>query len=563
MAESSDKTKESAAAGSQTSPRPWRLQRTILALVLSAGAAGSAAAAYSWHWAWPGILVTLALAFAATEGQSRGRTFLLGWLTGTLLYLMGFTWILQTLREFGEMSWTLSITGLLLFSISHGLAMGLWVLLVRLLMEWSSLGAWAAFPLVYLPIEHFFPALFPWQLGAPLQAMSAFAQISDMTGAAGLTFFAALVSGAGIDLWQAARKPRESTAQATIRPARPWLGAAVAAAMLLAGTVYGLLRIAQFERIQKRAIEEGRIVRVGIVQPNIGSFEKEDAGKLEDQISRLNRLSRQAADKGAQLVLWPETALQMVLDRDEVEREARGDRSDPPVMPRDMMFHDAALLAGGLVERFRKNKESDTYNAALLITPDGRIAGVTYKVALLWFGERLPFSRKFPKLKKWFPNAGDLTPGKKPRVLSWYGVRIGVLICYEDILSDRVRQVAKDEPFFLANLTNDSWFGRSREPSQHLRLAALRAIEARRTLIRSTNTGKSAFIGPTGRIVRQTGIFEQAVLVQDVALLKGQTFFVRFGPWLVWLCLGLALVAVVIPLARRSRSHQDKEETSQ
>ncbi len=377
-----------------------------LDLTLATAAAASVAAAYSFSWAWPGVLITLALAHGAAERHKSGRAFLLGWLTGTLFYVMGFTWIAHTLRVFGEMSWALSVTGLLLFSLAHGLAMGLWVLAVRLLTRRAGLAAWAAFPLAYLPIEHFFPTLFPWQLGAPLQAMRAFVQIVDITGAGGLTFFAALVSGALVDLWHAkhdAKHDAKHAPEPTAGPRpkkRPWLGAVVAALVLLGGSIYGLVRLSQFRTMTENAKKEARTILVGFVQPDVGSYDKEDPAKLEDQVARLIRISKKATAQGAQLVIWPETALQILLDRSDVEQEASGDHSYEPILPPNMVFRDAAVLAGGLVEQARTDGGTNTYNAALLITPDGRIAGVTYKVALLLFGERLPLARRFPKLKK-------------------------------------------------------------------------------------------------------------------------------------------------------------------
>jgi apolipoprotein N-acyltransferase len=93
----------------------------------------------------------------------------------------------------------------------------------------------------------------------------------------------------------------------------------------------------------------------------------------------------------------------------------------------------------------------------------------------------------------------------------------------------------------MFNLTNDSWYGRSTEPLEHLALATFRAIENRRCLVRVTNTGLSAFVDPVGRIVSHTGVWTKEVLVGRVPLLTGRTLYGLLGDWIGWLCAILTL----------------------
>ncbi|MEO0811370.1 MAG: apolipoprotein N-acyltransferase, partial [Myxococcota bacterium] len=117
------------------------------------------------------------------------------------------------------------------------------------------------------------------------------------------------------------------------------------------------------------------------------------------------------------------------------------------------------------------------------------------------------------------------------------GVKYGILICYEDVLTDFVRDAMDHEPDVLINITNDAWFGKSREPHIHLALSVFRAVEQRRFLVRSTNTGVSAIIGPGGRIIDPTPVFQTANRVGEVAPLDGTTVYQRLGHWFPWLCL--------------------------
>ncbi len=193
------------------------------------------------------------------------------------------------------------------------------------------------------------------------------------------------------------------------------------------------------------------------------------------------------------------------------------------------------------------------YNSALLLDVDGRVLGRYDKNYLLIFGEYLPFSDWFPFLKDWFPEAGDFRPGKTVEVFELGKTRIGVMICYEDIIPAFTRRLHDKAPHFLVNITNDAWFGKTTEPYQHLALATFRAIENRRFLVRATNTGVSAIVDPVGRVIHETSLERPEVLVADVALLQGETIFQRYGDWFAWGCCGLAVVFLAASWFRRGR----------
>ncbi|MBI2211923.1 MAG: apolipoprotein N-acyltransferase, partial [Deltaproteobacteria bacterium] len=103
----------------------------------------------------------------------------------------------------------------------------------------------------------------------------------------------------------------------------------------------------------------------------------------------------------------------------------------------------------------------------------------------------------------------------------------------------------------LVNLTNDAWFGDSAAPWQHARLAQWRAIETRRYLVRVTNTGVTSVIDPKGEMLSTLPLFSAAVLTVNVALLEGETLYVRFGDWFAWLLTGASLIILPAHLGRR------------
>ena len=105
----------------------------------------------------------------------------------------------------------------------------------------------------------------------------------------------------------------------------------------------------------------------------------------------------------------------------------------------------------------------------------------------------------------------------------------------------------------LVNITNDGWFGDTPGPFQHAQMSIMRAIEFRRYLLRSANTGVSMVVSPTGEIISRIGLFEEGILVSDVAALSGSTFYARHGD-LPWLIVCALLVGVAAVLGRSPRS---------
>jgi apolipoprotein N-acyltransferase len=158
-----------------------------------------------------------------------------------------------------------------------------------------------------------------------------------------------------------------------------------------------------------------------------------------------------------------------------------------------------------------------------------------HKQVLLAFGEYIPFSKLLAFLPGMPPLQG-FTAGDGPRTLDLpEGVRIGALICYEDLMPFLARAfVADKKANLLLNLTNDAWFGDTVAPWQHARLAQWRAIETRRTLVRVTNTGVTTVVNAKGEMLDTLPLFSTGILKVKAEILESETFYVRFGDWFAW-----------------------------
>ena len=171
------------------------------------------------------------------------------------------------------------------------------------------------------------------------------------------------------------------------------------------------------------------------------------------------------------------------------------------------------------------------------------------------FGEYVPFKKWLPFLGKIVAQVGDFHAGPPGGILTYGDRRIGPLICYDGIFPELARAAVDNGADLLVNLTNDAWYGRTSAPYQHLVQYVFRAVETRRSLIRATNTGISAFILPSGKIENATGLFENAVRVQSVACLKTKTVYVHIGDAFAMSCLAGVLALGLVPwLRRRARS---------
>jgi apolipoprotein N-acyltransferase len=189
-------------------------------------------------------------------------------------------------------------------------------------------------------------------------------------------------------------------------------------------------------------------------------------------------------------------------------------------------------------------------NAVFLVGSRG-IVGRYDKIHLVPFGEFVPLSGVIGFVRSWAEFIADLEPGSRAVVFPGPPAPFGVVICYEGIFPDLFREFVNNGARVMVNMTNDGWFGRTSGPEQHLAMYAFRAIEHRITVVRAANTGISAFIAPTGQVVRHLGLFERGILSDRILLRRGRTLFTRLGDWVAYLALAAAAASVGVGARRR------------
>ncbi len=258
-------------------------------------------------------------------------------------------------------------------------------------------------------------------------------------------------------------------------------------------------------------------LRTTIVQGGVS----QDRKWLREQFQPTLDLYRNATLKHREsdLVVWPEVAIPAYLDQ--VENYLGVLQSDLQVQPKTLLF--------GILERDLASQK--VYNSVVML--DGHDRQIYRKRHLVPFGEYFPvpdFVRRWMRLMS-LPSS-DLNSGddEQPLLESPSGNKLAVAICYEDAYGAE-QLYALPEASILINVSNDAWFGDSIAPHQHLEIARMRALEAGRYVVRATNTGLSAFIGPKGELLDIAPQFESATMTIDVVPHTGSTPYVRTGNW--------------------------------
>lgn len=450
-----------------------------------------------WLVPWVAVAPWIDLA----ETRSPSRAFVLGWAGGTAGIAVAFVWLIHAFQVFGGFPFVAAV-GLFVVPV---LWMGLQIGVFAGALSWVGVAPLGlAAPLTFLAAEFLFPTLFPWRIAHTQYRVVPLLQSGEIAGPY-LLGFAIVWCNAGLVRWL-----------------RGGERAPLAAALVFV-SVLVVVGTSRAERIEA-ARAGAPLVRVGVVQGNIGIERKGDRAFFRRNLDEYRRLSRSLADD-VDLLVWPETVAQHPIDT--TGREPIAAAHPFPDTPRPLVFGGLALGEGREGRRL--------YNSAFLTEVGGALTGRYDKRVLVPFGEYLPLADRFPWLRRLSPASGRFTPGDAPTLLTTAsGLRLGPLICYEDVIPGPAREAVARGATLLLNLTNDAWYGASAEPWQHQALAAWRAVEMRRDFIRATNTGLTATITAVGDVPMELPIFEAVARRTDVRSLNVSTFYARHGDIFAW-----------------------------
>ncbi|MCP4443753.1 MAG: apolipoprotein N-acyltransferase [Myxococcales bacterium] len=484
---------------------------------------------------WPFAYFAMVPVFFAFENApTRRKALFYGWLAGLVANAGGFYWITMLLERFGHLPMPVAILGLLLLAAYQAVAFWLFFMLLRVIRRRSkeltgqSLPMVLLAPLLMVSFEYLVPFLFPWYLAITQAWVVPVIQIADLAGPLGVSGFLMLINGAIYDVITCSGRRRT----------RSIIAAAAATALVLG---YGFVRMSQVDAARNKAVA----LQVGVVQGNI-PFDEKGINRAElaaKQLQDLQAMSAKLESEGADFLMWTESSYPYGVPRDLKGDFAMNNRR------RIRRGFEAPIMLGALTFD-RHDSDARPFNSALMLASDDQFLARFDKIFLLMFGEYIPLLETFPALEDILPrNASHFSRGKEivtfPLEHDGESYRLGPMICYEDILTDFGRKLAANKPHLLVNITNDSWFGDTSEPWEHLALSVYRAVEMRTDLVRAVNTGVSAFVDANGRVYAKTYAVDPKItpkpvdgLLAEVKLMEGgHTFFARFGDIFAYLCI--------------------------
>lgn len=297
-----------------------------------------------------------------------------------------------------------------------------------------------------------------------------------------------------------------------------------------------------------------------IAQPNIDPILKEGENQMPpaQQIDILTHLSDSIGQKNTEFFLWPETAIEDYVD----EGHIRSSNYFLQVQHFLYKYKNGNVLTG--MEGYRvfdtqksatarkipnSNMYEENYNSAVNIENSAEVQ-FYHKSKFVPGVESIPFGGALafmiPLFEHFGGATGSYTPQDEAGVLySQSGIGVDPSICYESIWGDYVAQSVKKGAQFIAVITNDGWFGNSSGKDQHLDYAKLRAIETRRWVAQSANTGISAFINQRGDVVQQTKWWVRTAIKHDINLNTEITFYVQNGDLIAKIGCVLAGIGVI------------------
>jgi len=475
--------------------------------------------------------------------SSPKQAFRLGFITGLSHYLTLLYWLINTMMTYGYLPVWVAVP--LLFLLAAYLSLYVGVFSMTLSLCRKPIYCMMMAPALWVALEYlrtFLLSGFPWGLLGYSQVNHLhLIQMADIFGVYGVSF---LIVFANINLTPRPPSLKGKGEQSELSPLRFGEGPGERSGwglftliLLVAGASgYGIWQLNRFDSLAKSSPS----AKITVVQGNIAQNEKWDQAFRTSTALKYLDLSMSQIKEKPELVVWPETSMPFYFLYDPMLTN---------IVQEGIRRANTHFLIGSPAF-LEKKDETEYYNSAYLIAPDGNSKGRYDKVHLVPYGEYVPLKKWMPFLGKIVEHVGDFKEGKKGSTLESGNLKLGLQICYEIVFPALSGAMAENGATLLVNITNDAWFGTSSAPYQHFDMAVFRAVENKRALVRSANTGISGFIDPAGRIIAATPLFQEAAVTRSMPLITEKTIYTRFGDWFAITCCIAAVLIFAMGLKR-------------
>jgi apolipoprotein N-acyltransferase len=453
----------------------------------------------------------------AVPGVSTRRGFMLGVLAGWIHFAGTVYWTGATVSTFGGLPVFVAafVAGLLaLYMAAYVAAFGaITAILVR---RFHIAGLWMA-PCVWVTFEYLRGVLiggFPWiPLGNTMVTFLPIAQLASITGVYGLSWFVALLNTG-------------FTVTALSQGRRRLVAAASTIAVIALVSIWGGMRLSS------NVLTTGPSISVGLIQGNIAQTDKWNPARAGMILDRYLHLTRQAVQKGARFILWPESSTPFYFEEDPAGNVIRN-------MVRQI---GKPLLLGS--DEVEAGDHPSSYNSAFMLDTAGATAAVYRKIHLVPFGEYVPFQKLLFFVGPLVEAVSAFSPGTRVTMMPVEGHMVSTAICYEVTYPSLAREAVHQGSEMLTTITNDAWYGESSAAYQHFEMAMMRAIEQGRYLVRSANTGISGIVDPYGRVLIRTNLFETVAVVGEARFVQATTVYATIGDLAVYVSAAIVVLAL-------------------
>lgn len=474
----------------------------------------------------------------AIDKQSIAASYCYGFIAGLAFYMSAAHWIIEFLMLFKGYDQTSSFSMAIVFWIYCAQLPALLAASFTWLKRWTGVSSLVLFPLLVVFFYAAFPMLFSVQLGASQSGFLIALQGIEWTGVYGLDFVIGL---SNIGLFLLLRRGRESLQTP---------GLMAVGFLIAAWFAYGAFSLSQWD--EKIAGWSKR--SIGLVQPNQAPTLKSPGafpGYSHAYPPQMDMTERLAA-AGAELVIWPEAQYQGYFDKPTIREAFSNEVAQLGVA---LLFQDMESegLPSADAENSLENDAHTLYNSVAFLSSDGSHQNTYRKIKRVAFGETLPLMDWFPWGKRWIENYlgtffRETSAGDGAVVFDSAGLQIVPLICYETLFPIFTARAMPEQPngALLVGVSNDGWFGNTRQPHQHANASALRAVETRAPMVHVLNNGPSLAVMPNGRVVYQSKLGEAGGFIVDLphSRSSGGSFFSHHPSWFI----GTVYVALVVLL---------------
>jgi len=460
--------------------------------------------------------------------------FLLAWVSGIVWYLGTCYWIYPVMNGYGNLNGFVAALVTVAFALYMALHHGLFGLLLVMMSRRSSLGNRRPLflaPFFWVAIELFRDRVIgdPWlPLGSAQVDNVPFARIAEVTGVYGLSFAVMLVNCAFVAAFLLFGRRRSNLL----------VSACAAAIALQMGT---FAKAEPFAATREAVLVQQNVPVLDPAAWTPQFFDQTIASLSLLSVSEGKKLQAKS-DPG--LIVWPESPAPFFIDDPRLQ----------PWLSTIAQDTNSYLVIGSVGTAESKAPQPELLNSALVVDPRGRAVGHYDKIHLVPFGEYVPFKNLLFFAEKLTREVGDFARGGDRRVFDLDGLKVSVVICYESIFPDEVRQFTANGAQVLINISNDGWYGETGAPFQHMQMARMRAIENHRWLLIATNSGITASIDPYGRVAKAAPRNVRTAITVPFAPQYENTFYVRNGDVFAWICVVISIAAVFLRTRIRART---------